>query len=117
MTDILLRTGTYTPEESDDGSEFRTKRFPDGSQIIVNERGIFFIGRRAPYFVSIACGGGQASAGLSQDVGNQPVRSAPILRLVPTSSPKGKPAGTNLPTNLASLTVSASASIQPPSSA
>lgn len=64
MTDILLRTGTYTPEEGDDGSEFRTKRFPDGSQIIANERGIFFIGRRAPYFVSIACVGGQASAGL-----------------------------------------------------
>ena len=86
MTDILLRTGTYTSEEGDDGSEFRTKRFPDGSQIIVNERGIFFIGRRAPYFVSIACGGRPASSELSQDVGDQPVRSTPILRLVPTSS-------------------------------
>jgi hypothetical protein len=86
MTDVLLRTETYTPEEGDEDSQFKTKRYPNGSQVIVNERGKFFIGRRAPYFVSIACGGGQASSEHSQDVGNRPVRSVPILRLVPTRS-------------------------------
>jgi len=102
MTDVVLRTGTYTPEEDDEGPQFRTKRYPNGSQVIVNERGIFFIRRRAPYFVSIACGGGQASSEHSQDAVDRPERSVPILRLVPTRPPNGQPARTNL----TSLTVS-----------
>lgn len=60
MKHKLLRTGTYTPRD-DDEREFRTQSYPDGSAVIVSERGITFVRRRAPYFVSIACVGQQAS--------------------------------------------------------
>lgn len=54
MTHTVLRTGTCTPQEGDDALGFRTQFFPDGSAIIVNEKGIFFVERRVPYFYSVA---------------------------------------------------------------
>jgi len=54
MADTVLRTGTYTPQEGEDGTEFRTQFFPDGSAIIVNEKGVFLIERRVPYLFSVA---------------------------------------------------------------
>jgi hypothetical protein len=42
MKHTLLRTGTYTPREGDEG-EFRTQFYPDGSAVIVHERGITFV--------------------------------------------------------------------------
>ena len=54
MADTVLRTGTYTPLEAEDGTEFRTQFFPDGSAIIVNEKGVLLVERRAPYLFSVA---------------------------------------------------------------
>jgi hypothetical protein len=59
MKHTLLRTRAYAPREGDEG-EFRTQLYQDGSAVIVHEKGITFVRRTAPYFVSIACVGQQA---------------------------------------------------------
>ena len=77
----LLRTGTYRPREGDDG-EFKTQFYPDGSAVIVHERGITFVSRRAPYFVSVARVGQQASVEPDRGLSDQPSQRATFLRLV-----------------------------------
>ena len=85
MSHTILRTGTYTPQEGDDG-EFRTQRYPDGSAVIVHEGGITFVRRRAPYFVSIPCVPKQVPSRPDQDVVDQVLPKATFLRLVPPVS-------------------------------
>lgn len=70
MADTLLRTGTYTPQDGEEGKEFRTQFFPDGSAIIVNEKGVFLVERRVPYLFSPRPAE-QASAIPDQDISDQ----------------------------------------------
>jgi hypothetical protein len=50
MEPEVIRSGTYTPQEGDDESwELKTQYFPDGSAIIVTEKGILLIEKRAKY--------------------------------------------------------------------
>lgn len=88
MTHTILRTGTYTPQDGDHGPEFRTQFFPDGSAIIVNEKGIHFVSRRAPYFVSVACTGKDRLERSAEAAGTKHLKLAATshLRLVSNNS-------------------------------
>jgi len=88
MTHTILRTGTYTPQEGDRGPQFRTQFFPDGSAIIVNEKGIHFVSRRAPYFVSVPCTGKDRLERSTKASGTKhpELAASSHLRLVPNNS-------------------------------
>jgi hypothetical protein len=54
MEPKVLRSGTYTRPDGDDSLRFKTRYFSDGSAIIVTERGILLLERRAEYEVKLS---------------------------------------------------------------
>jgi len=51
MKPEVIRSGTYSRPEGDDSRGFVTKYFADGSAIIVTERSICLVEKRAEYRV------------------------------------------------------------------